>query len=76
KKVSSKSRIFTINRNSLTIKRAIEAIKKYGYLNIYTINSEKELKRIIDILSLEFITNNSKTIYITTDNPKQLIKKH
>jgi len=72
KKVSAH---FSSSRNAVDEEWLREDVIKTGYTGVYTINSQKETDDLLSRVSPEFLKDYGSSLYITSDNPKLLIKQ-
>lgn len=66
---------FSSRRNAVNEEDLLWSIETGGYAGIYTINTQKEVDDLTDRVSPQFFDQYGRDLFITTDNPKSLVKK-
>lgn len=66
---------FSSKRDAVNESDLLESIDSGGFAGIYTINTQKEVDRLNEAVSPEFFNQHGENLFITTDNPKSLVKR-
>ena len=66
---------FSSRRNAVNEDDLLDSIESGGSAGIYTINTQKEVDDLISRVSPQFFNKYGENLFITTDNPKSLVKK-
>lgn len=69
-------RFFMKHTNAIKEKNLKYAINKYGTVNLYTLNTNEEIKELCNNISDDFIEANFDKIIITTNNPLKIKNKN